>query len=75
MYVSVKQSKEKSKIFNDRRYRLQWPHVLLSDSTLTCFVVIKGIQLAMAGVRLSLGRKKKIKISPQTPLVPFPQVI
>ena len=49
MHVSVKQSKKKSKIFNDKRYTLQWPPALLSDSTLTRFVVIKDLQLAMVG--------------------------
>lgn len=58
MHVSVKQSKNVSTfvvvvVVYDRRHTPQWPHFLLSDSTLTCFVVIKDTQLAIIWTEVS----------------------
>lgn len=67
MHVSVKQSKNMNKIFYDKRRRPQWPHFLSSDSTMTCFAVIKDTQLATIQGG-AFTRREEDKISPRNPI-------
>ena len=68
MHASVKQSKNKSRICNDKRHRPQWPYFLLFDSTLTRFVVIKDTQLAIIWGGAFTRKEEEDKISPPNPI-------
>lgn len=68
MHVSVKQSKNKSRNFNDKRHRPRWPCFLLSDSTLTRFVVLKDTQLAIIWGGAFTRKEEEDKISPPNPI-------
>lgn len=63
----MKQSKNTNELFMTED-RPQWPHFLLSDSTLTCFAVIRDTQLAIIWGGALAKREEKDEISPPDPI-------